>query len=329
MRKIFWSLGISLSIILILSCDDNVNPKTDFREVYALNCVIRGDTSVQVATITRSYNVDGFDPLANSVDPFIKGARIKLHYQATNETFYFRDTTLTRPEGSRYSTPMSYYYIKNFRPAYESAITIEATLPDGKVLTAKSMVLFISKYVIENKYYSIPNPTFGGKYLNFSWSAVTPSTKDEKVYYVPELIIQYSKIDNGNIVELQKKVPLYYISGRDGEFPLYPSIQSSVTSVNFDTLTIRRSLEEISGGDPNKEKYIIHKAVFRLLITDKNLAVYYAAQKTFLDEFSVRVTQPEFTNVVGGLGIFGTLNSTHMDVEIKPEYIRKFGYRPF
>jgi hypothetical protein len=329
MKKLIFFLFIALNIILFISCDDNVNPKTDFKEVYALNCVIRGDTSLQVATITRSYNVDGFDPLTNSDDPFIKGARIKLFYQSTGETFIFRDTSMVRPEGSRYSTPMSYYYIKNFRPAYESPISIEAMLPNGKILSAKSMALFISRYVIENKDYTIPTPNFGGKYLNFSWSAVTPSTKDVKVYYVPELIIQYSKIQNGSSLELQKKVPLYYISGRDGEFPLYPSIQSNITSVSFDTLTIRRSLEEISAGDPNKQNYIVHKAVFRLLITDRNLAVYYAAQKTFLDEFSVRVTQPEFTNINGGLGIFGTLNSTQMNVPIKPEYISKFGYKPF
>lgn len=329
MRKIFLSLSIALGIVLIVSCDDNVNPKTDFKEVYALNCIIRGDTSVQVATITRSYDVQGFDPLTNSDDPFIKGAKIKLFYQVTGETYTFRDTTMARPAGSRYSTPMHYYYIKNFKPLYESAISIHATLPNGKVLTANSMALFISKYVIEDKFYTIPTPNFGGKYLNFSWSPYATSTKDVRIYFVPELVIQYAKIQNGNAVEMQKKVPLYYVSGTDGEFPLYPSIQSNITSISFDTLTIRRSLEEISAGDPDKGNYLIHNAVFRLLITDRNLAVYYAAQKTFLDEFSVRVTQPEFTNIVGGLGIFGTLNSTQMNVSIKPEYIRKFGYKPF
>lgn len=329
MKNLVLLVSITLSVVLVVSCDDNVNPKTDFKDVYALNCVIKGDTSVQVATITHSYNVEGFDPLTNSNDPFIKGAKIKLYYQANNQTFIFRDTSIIREVGSRYSTPLNYYYIKNFRPAYESPIFIEATLPNGKVLTAKSIALFISPYVIDKRDYTIPTPNIGGKYLNFTWSAVVPSTKDEKVYYVPELIIQYAKTQNGIKEELQKKVPLYYISGGNGEFPLYPSIQSNITSVSFDTLTIRRSLEEISAGDPNKGNYVIHKATFRLLITDKNLAVYYAAQKTFLDEFSVRVTQPEFTNINGGLGIFGTINSTQMDVKIEAAYIRKFGYRPF
>ncbi|MFA7227834.1 MAG: hypothetical protein WC061_02270 [Melioribacteraceae bacterium] len=328
MRKLIFFLLTAAGFIISVSCDDQVDPKTEFREIYALNCVIKGDTSFQVATVTRSYNIDGFDPLTNTSDPFIKGAKIKLTYQSTGETLYFRDTTLVRPEDSRYKTPMSYYYIKNFKPGYESPISIEAVLPNGKVLTAKSTTLFISRWAIEDKLYTIPLAVFG-RYLVFNWNAATPSTKDEKIYYVPELIIKYAKIENGNQIELQKKVPLYYISGESGEFPLYPSIQSNATNVHFDTLMIRRSLEEISAGDPNKQNYIIHNAVFRLLITDRNLAVYYAAQKTFMDEFSVRVTQPEFSNINGGLGIFGTMNSTQIEVPIKMDYIKKFGYRPF
>ena len=326
MRKLIFFLFTTINIFLFVSCDDQVDPKTDFKDVYALNCVIRGDTSFQVATITRSYNVDGFDPLTNTNDPFIKGAVIKLTYQSNGKTYTFRDTTAIRPDDSRYSTPMNYYYIKDFRPTTESAISVEAVLPNGKVLRANSTTFYASPYLIQDNFYSIPIAVIGN-YLVFNWTSLV-STKNEKIYYVPELVIKYAKVQNGVSVEMQKKVPLFYISGDNGDVPLYPSIQGDITNVRFDTLTIRRALEEISAGDPNKQNYIIHKAVFRLLITDKNLAVYYAAQKTFLDEFSVRVTQPEFTNISGGLGIFGTLTSTQINVPIKANYIRSFGYLP-
>ncbi len=327
MRKLIFFLFIAINIILLISCDDQVDPKTNFKDVYALNCVIRGDTSFQVATITRSYNVDGFDPLTNTADPFVKGAIIKLTYQNSGKIYTFRDTSVVRTGNSRYSTPMNYYYIKNFQPTSESPISIEATLPNGKVLRANSTTFFVSPYLIQNNFYTIPIAVFGN-YLVFNWTNLT-STKDEKIYYVPELIIKYAKIQNGTPVEMQKKIPLFYISGDNGDVPLYPSIQGNITNARFDTSTIRRSLEEISIGDPNKQNYIIHKAVFRLLLADKNLAIYYSAQKTFLDEFSVRVTQPEFTNINGGLGVFGTLTSTQIDVPIKANYIKSFGYLPY
>jgi hypothetical protein len=327
MKRLVSLILFVLVVAVIISCEDEVNPKTDLKDIYSMNCIIRGDTSFQVATITRSYDVSGFDPGTNKNDPFIKGAKIKLLYQNGTQTFFFRDTTMTRPAGSNYSTPLSYYYLKNFQPTFESPISIEATLPNGKVLTAKSITFYISPYAIQNNYYSIPSSLFGN-YLVFNWVNLT-STRDETVYYVPELIIKYARIQNNVPVEYQKKVPLFYIQGDNGEIPLYPPVQANLTSANFDTTTIRKSITEISAGDPNKGNYIIRKAVFRLLIADKNLAMYYAAQKTFLDEFSVRVTQPEFSNIQGGLGIFGTLNSTQIDVPIKESYIRSFGYKPF
>ncbi|MFA5804085.1 MAG: hypothetical protein WC879_05540 [Melioribacteraceae bacterium] len=327
MRKLIFFLFIAINIILLISCDDQVDPRTNFKDVYALNCVIRGDTSFQVATITHSNNVDGFDPLTNTTDPFVKGAIIKLTYQNNGKTYTFRDTSVARTSNPRYGTPMNYYYIKNFQPTSESPISIEATLPNGKVLRANSTTFFVSPYLIQNNFYTIPIAVFGN-YIVFNWTNLT-STKDEKIYYVPELIIKYAKIQDGTPVEMQKKIPLFYITGDNGDIPLYPSIQGNITNARFDTLTIRRSLEEISAGDPNKQNYIVHKAVFRLLIADKNLAIYYSAQKTFLDEFSVRVTQPEFTNINGGLGIFGTLTSTQIDVPIKANYIKSFGYLPY
>ena len=36
MKKLIFFLFIALNIILFISCDDNVNPKTDFKDVYAL-----------------------------------------------------------------------------------------------------------------------------------------------------------------------------------------------------------------------------------------------------------------------------------------------------
>lgn len=328
MKKIFLLFFTTLLAALSFSCDDQVNPKTDFKEIYALNCVIRGDTSYQVATITRSYNVDGFDPLTNRSDPFVSGGKVKLIYLNGTVTYNFRDTTIVRPTDSRYKTPMHFYYLKNFQPTSESPIIIEATLPNGKVLKAKAISFYVSPYLIGEFHYTIPSAVFG-KYLNFSWSEMQTQTKDESVYYVPELVVLYSKVENGNRVKYQKKIPMYYIPGTGGEIPLYPSVQANITSINFDTLSVRKAMQEISDGDANKQNYIVDKAIFRLLVADKNLAVYYAAQKTFLDEFSVRVTQPEFSNVNGGLGIFGTLNSAQVDVEISPKYIRSFGYLPF
>jgi hypothetical protein len=108
--------------------------------------------------------------------------------------------------------------------------------------------------------------------------------------------------------------------------PIYPEISVGSNSISFDTLAIGIALREISKDDPQKKNYKIEKALFRLLVLDKNLAAYYSMQKTFLDEFSVRVNQPDFTNIEGGLGVFGIYAIKKSEIQIDASYINKFGY---
>jgi hypothetical protein len=144
-------------------------------------------------------------------------------------------------------------------------------------------------------------------------------------YYVsPELIILYSKIVDGNTVQMQKKVPLYYIKGQT---PIYPPIEPDPGSIEFGMDVVTKAMEEISSSDPNKQNYVIESAVFRLFVLDKNLTTYYSAAQTFLDEFSVRVSQPDYTNITGGLGIFGTYSVLQSTLTFDDAYVTSFGYR--
>ena len=319
-RIYFLIVSVLASIVLMISCNDQVDPKTAFAEVYSLNCVIRGDTSFQVATITRSYDVSGFDPSTNHNDPFVGGASVKVYYD--DSVFVFRDTTMTRPAGSSYTTPMHYYYNSKLRPQKSAQIKIVATLPDGKTLTAGSTTFAVNQFIIDrSSNFTLESSGVIPQPISFSWMYLGSPIE----YYVaPELVILYSKNVNGTAVEMQKKVPLYYLNNQT---PLYPPIEPDPGSIGFPMNVVNKAMEEISEGDPNKQSYTLEKAVFRLFILDKNLTTYYSANQTFLDEFSVRVNQPDYTNINGGLGIFGTYAVQQITLKIAYSYATSFGYR--
>lgn len=328
MKKSIFFFFITLNLIISISCDDNVDPKTDLQDVYAINCVISGDTSFQIATITRSYDIYGYDPSTNDVDPFIKGAKIKLTYNGNGKTYTFRDTSVARPLGSKYSTPMNFYYLSGFKPESNSKISIEAVVPNGQVLKSNSTTHFLSTDFFEINSYLIPLPkTVFGSQLIFRWNRLERRNKIENIYFGPELVIKYFKIENGLKISYEKKVPWYYKGGLTDDYPKYPPLLKDVTEFSFDTLAIKKTIEELSAGDENKSNYLIDKAVFRLFAVDKDLATYYTSQKTFNEEFSVRVVQPNFSNILGGFGIFGTLSSAQVDIYLTPTYIKSFGYR--
>ncbi|MCX6169673.1 MAG: DUF4249 family protein [Ignavibacteriales bacterium] len=328
MKNIGSILFIFLLTVSIYSCDDSVNPKTAFHDVYALNCVIRGDTSIQVATITRSYDAEGIRQIPNTIDPFIKGAKIKLTYLRTGEIFFFRDTSVTRPSDSAHNTPGNYYYIKGFKPESNSKISIEAIMPDGKVLKSNSTTYSLSADFLDANSFLFPLPStvYEGT-LVLKWNRLDMRNNMENMYFVPRLTIKYFKIESGVKTVYEKEVPTRYIAGSNEDYPKYPSIAKNITEYYFDALAVEKTLREISNGDPHKENYIIDCMVFRLFALDKDLATYYASNKVFNEEFSVRVVQPNYSNIDGGFGIFGTLSSLQVGIYITPGYIESFGYR--
>jgi Domain of unknown function (DUF4249) len=322
MKKTLLPLIVSL-LPLCLSCSDQVNPKTDLRDLYSLNCIMRGDTSSQIVTITHSYQVSGYDPSGNTADPFIGGAKINVYYN--DSVFVFRDTSAVRTGISQYTTPIHYYYINKLYPRSGDSIKIVATLPNGQILSASTVTYKTSSIFFSNSndiYTSIYSSTL---YLKFGWVSGLDPRDLARTFFAPDLLIYYHLNSDPAKKQLVKKVAWIYAVNANDQ-PIYPPIQNNIFDIGYDMANVNRAMSEISGSDPNKSNYIIDGGAFRVLIMDQNLATYYNAQKTFMDEFSVRINEPDFTNIKGGLGIFGTFSAKLMDVPIASDYIQSFGY---
>ncbi|MEW6195365.1 MAG: hypothetical protein AB1521_09430 [Bacteroidota bacterium] len=323
MRKIFL---IAFAVIpLIISCDDQVNPKSDFKSEYVLNCVIRSDTSHQFATLSHSFDVEGYDPYTNREDPFINNASIVITYK--NTEYIMRDTTVARTDTSRYKGALKCFYLPNFQPKEYSKIKLDAYLLGGKTLHSESYVFEQSSiYMSVN---GLPSRKFTSRNLiagiiSFSWGTLGNQDLNE-AFFAPEIAIVYTKEVNNVKTKHLKKIPRTYVS-QSNYLPIYPGIIVGSSSLNIDSTTINRAMMEISSGDTDKSSYTIENVVIRLLILDENLAAYYSAQQTFLNEFSLRSYQPDFTNIVGGLGLFGTYNFKSLVMEIDPDFAKSFGY---
>ncbi len=323
MRKTF--LIILISIPFIVSCDEQVSPKSDFKNIYVLNCIIRSDTAYQIATLSHTYDVEGYDPYSNTEDPFINNASVVLTFNG--KQYVMKDTITARTDTSRYNEPMKYFYLSNFQPNHYGPIKIEAFLPDGKTLTSETFTfeqtsIFMSLSGFASRKFTSKNLINGS--IEFSWGTLQ-SQDIGNAYFFPEIAIVYTKEINNVKTRYTKKIPRTYIN-QSGYLPVYPGIYVGSSTLNIDSTTINRAMREIASEGINKKSYTIENVVFRLLILDENLAAYYSAQQTFLDEFSLRSYQPEFSNVTGGLGLFGTYNFKSSVMEVDPEFVAGFGY---
>lgn len=305
--------------ISFVSCEDNVNPFGDLEEKYVLNCVIRGDSTFQTATLTKSYLVTNGDPYSSLDDTAIKGAIIRL-WNDKNKVTILKDTTISHPENSEYKKPYTVFYTNNFQPRENSTVEIEAILPDGKKL--RSTALVPAKLSIRESLSTGQIPPVEGDKIQVKWE----SSQKEPLFVV-RLVIYYFKYEDGVKKRNLLTVPLYYTKYEGEDIPVNPKPQSElVYEVNMET--INKAMELISKDDPNKGRYEILSCIAEVLSLNEELSFYYNGTIRGSDHYSVKLDETDFSNIENGYGLFGVFMRTYYVIRFKHSYIHSFGYVP-
>jgi hypothetical protein len=314
MKKNFLLLICFVTIFISLSCDDSFNPKAPFKEQYVLNCIIRGDSSSQIAILSKTYDVSGFDPNSNNIDPSISGSQVYLKWKGT--LYQLKDSSIARSDTSKYKDPIKFYYTKAFTPAANDSIEITAIPAPGVLLSSKTKVPHFVSY--GNSPWLIKGDEIA---LDFHWTAY-----DLNVYYLPRMNIIYQKRDEIPVVTHSFEVPLDYSSVNGIETPVYPGL-SPAAGIEFIRANIDKAILQVSNGDI-KSNYKFLWINLEILIFDQFLAGYISTTNGFLDNLSIRLDEPNYTNMSGGLGIFGAYEHSVLQISLFDQYLENLGYTP-
>ncbi len=317
--KKFYIISSSLLFLLIFpSCDQSLNPKNDYNERYVLNCILSGDTTYQVAMISHSYEVDGYDPYTNTTDPAVTGADLRLWYNGS--VYVFRDSVVSRLGNARYDDSLRIYYLDNVHIDFNKPIEIEALLPNGRRL--KSSTTSAKEIIFDDKNSSKVIPPVNTPLIDVYWNM-----NESNGFYFPSFTVTYFKKVNGQTEKHTIEVPLKYTQ-EDGEsVPVYPVV-SNQSSIAFDPDVIEQTLMSISEGDPDKNNYsILLNNSIKVYSLDENLRRYYSS--TSLDNnFTVRLDENDFSNISGGFGVFGSYIVKEYDIRFIDKFITELGYNP-
>lgn len=314
--KYFIFLSAFVFCFILSACEEDFNPKSDFRERYILNLIIRPDTTVQVATLYRSYTVGGYDPLTNTDDPAICGADIRIIHD--DKVFILTDTLKTRIDSSRYNTPFRFYYCRNFTPVPNKQILVRCQLPNGKILRATTMLP--KPLEIESGSDRLI-PVEGKSNFKFSWKKA-----DDGLWYQPKLRLLYKTREGENYIPHTKEIYLMDKTGDSYGKPYSPSISRN-NAITFEKAALDSAMRSIKNDNPGYTGiYYIYGCSLEVLIFDKNLSGYYSSIHGYLDNLSVRLDGSDYTNVEGGYGILGSYIKGTMGAGITEDYIREMGY---
>jgi hypothetical protein len=313
MKNVLFVITITMTSLLVSSCEESFSPKADFQEKYILYCIINIDSSKQTATLLKSYDVDGFNPYLNTESSFVSDAEIMIRQK--DQVFFMMDTSAVIEGVSRYRSPIDFYYLENFSTLINDSIEIVATLPTGKKLygiaKAPDRITFdgTSDRIL---------PPAEKNLFTFLWDGPTSSR-----WYLPKLQFYYTL----NGVTKTKEIPITYKLENGIWNPVYPAI-SNTNYVNFTVAALDSVFKEISEGDPNKSDYKILGAKLSLLVFNESLSNYYSTTNGFLDDFTIILDESDYTNIDGGLGIFGIYRQQQTGAVFTEAYIQSFGYTP-
>ncbi len=310
------ALLVLFIMILTFSCEENFNPYGGFKERYILTCILRGDTTFQTAYLTKTYSVNNYDPYSYVNDVHVKGALIRVWNGDSINVF--RDTSVQRAPNSKYTSPNSLYYTKNFKINTEKLVEIEAVLPDGKRLSSSSL----PPRPIKLQYLEKSIPAKIGSNIKFTWDA-----GDRKQSFVSKLSIFYVKHEGGKELFNQIQIPMQYVASGNNSVPIYPQPSNSNSFV-ADIATVDKTMELISAGDSDKSKYEILSAFLEIIAFDANLSAYFNATSRSSDSYSVKLDETDYSNIDYAYGVFGVFLKENFNIPITGPYIRGFGYKP-
>ena len=315
------------TVLLVSGCDQTFAPKGEFHQQYVLQAFVQGDfgglpTSMN-ALLARVYDVDGFDPSVNTNDPSVGGALVTFVLNARQDTL--KERFRPNKDSLRYGPKQRYYSGRIVTPGPDATVLISARLPDGSVLSARTI---------------IPSPRPIASSIDFprgvttrmslpdnphSWTIRWDSDAPPGRLFFPMLIIPYVKIIGDSTVSGAIQVPLTLNGGPDGG-PVYPS-STFETECTFDFAALDWAMGQIAGEDPQKYSYGTHQLLFQLLEYDDALSKYYSSIHGSLDQFSIRIDQPVYSNIGGGIGIFGSYFDTKAYFDFDQRYVVLYGYR--
>ena len=288
-----------------------------------MNCILRNYYPVQYAIISKNvYTENGAPPAQNNIDQNIRGANIKIFYN--DSVFIMRDTTIQLADSGNI-VQVNCYYLENLSIQPGKIINIEADIPDGQILRSTTQVEKISY----NFHPSFPQ-YYGGYPVvpEYAWSFSDNNGSNNNIISNPELEINYEKYEGGTYIEKKTHVPLSYYPYLYREMLLSPGVEFSFNNYCYTSVeNVNKTMQDISGDDPNKSNYKITKVLFNVTSLDADLSRYYSAYKVYLGSFTIKLRQTDYSNIEGGKGIFGVVYKFSRPLSVDGTYIQSFGYQ--
>jgi hypothetical protein len=295
-------------VVLALSgCNESFDPRGDFDHKPVVYAVLSTDRALQFVRVEQSYMPVGYDPLSYASDGFVPNSKVTINSGML--AIQLRDTTVARIDTSRLRFPIRAYVASPFRPVYGSTYVITVEAPELGVVTS-----------------SLTMPARPVLSINLASFAVLdrPAEKDSSAEilfpftlgdgttgYIGRFFIEFEVLKDGEWVEERAEVAtgFTYSGTRSYTWLDYGQLRhrpfTSKGAALYTNQFYSHALVDAAYKRHGSAKIIFDRIVFQLLQIDKNFYNYYLVTHSYSDPHSIRLDEPFYSNMDGGIGMVG------------------------
>jgi len=325
---------VVIAIVLsAVGCDDSINPIAAFEPKLVVYSVLSSESDTQYVRVHSSYVPPENNPQMNADEHSLTDATVTISDGANTYTFQFAE--IERTEGSRYGETIGLYYAYPFRPKPNQEYTLSVSSPSAGQASSTTVVPgagTIDYFSLGNLYYPADPPYFTQPILpQFS---LNDAAKAQLVRFY----IVYTTENPGEVgKEKYYEVPQYWrivsknLEIHDRRFPV-PTRRTAPLTRRGETFKLSATYpfptynESIYGIRQPNFNVRFKRAVFQLIQFDEAWYKYYASANLFQDRLSVRVDPPDYSNIQGGWGMFGSIRVDSIVVPL-PDFIMPYPER--
>ncbi len=322
MVKQFSFTVLPLVILIATGCDNSINPSAPFVPRMVVYSVLSTVSDTQYVRVYTNYNPPQYNPLLNSDEQSLADANVTM--TDGSNTYTFRYASITRPDTSRYKNKIGVYYAYPFRPQANKEYRLNVSSPTFGQATSKTVVPGSGKidcFTIAELYFPsraeiaalfVLNDLAKAQLVRFYIVYTTENPGEvgkEKYYEVPVF---------WKIIDLNYEIhQTIFPSPTRRTSPVNRRDQTFYQGMTYPFPTYNESIYKIIHYNFNVR---FKRAVFQLIQFDEFWYKHYAAANLFQDRLAVRLDPPDYSNIQGGSGMFGSFRVDSTVIPL-PEYI--------
>ena len=303
-----------LTSLIFLGCEQPFDGRGSLDQKIIVYSILSTDRNIQFVRVDQSYMPQSFDATTYTEATFLTDVRVTITLVGS-KTWLLRDTVLPRRDTLRYKNPI-HAFAANLILGGGNSYRIDIVHP--RLGTVASTVRVPYKPTLEVGYPSNNILSYPSSYSD-TGNIVFKVTLGE-IAFIGRMFVDYEVLVNGEWTSERVEIPERYQSSEvdDYAYVVYPKLvkpSSWYTVEVFKNKLYQMALTDIAYKKYRTNRIIFDRVVFKVLQVDPNLYRYMNPND---DPHSIRLDEPTFSNVKGGLGLVGAYSVDSL-IHLLPE----------